>query len=135
MLLLQTSPESKVIWILQQTLICLPNSLNTHQESVTLDEPSHILAITAYKPRKDINIYKSHGLESTFIEIINQKVWLIIWLTLGIVFRHPKIDLNEFNDKYMNKLLDNITKKNKTIFLLGDLNIGFLNFWILSPPV
>ena len=27
----------------------------------------------AYKPRKDLNIYKTHELESTFIEIINPK--------------------------------------------------------------
>ena len=26
------------------------------------------------------------------------------------------MDLNEFNDKYVNKFLDNIAKENKTIF-------------------
>ena len=31
------------------------------------------------------------------------------------------MDLNEFNN--MNKLLDNIPKENKTIYLLGDFNI------------
>ena len=55
------------------------------------------------------------------------------------------MDLNEFNDKYVNKLLDNITEENETTFLLGDFNIDLLkyeshnfqqmNFWILSPPV
>ena len=38
------------------------------------------------------------------------------------------MDLNEFNDKYVNKLLDNITKENKTTFLLGDFNIGLLKY-------
>ena len=33
---------------------------------------------TAYKPKKDLNIYKSHELESTFIEIINPKKSSII---------------------------------------------------------
>ena len=28
---------------------------------------------TAYKPWKDLNIYKSHELESTFIEIVKSK--------------------------------------------------------------
>ena len=28
---------------------------------------------TAYKPRKDLNIYKSHEFESTFIEIVKSK--------------------------------------------------------------
>ena len=54
----------------------------------------------AYKPRKDLNIYKTHELESTFIEIINQKKSNII---IGVVYQHPTMDLNEFNDKYMNK--------------------------------
>ena len=36
------------------------------------------------------------------------------------------MDLNEFNDKYGNKLLDNITKENKTTFLLSDFNIDLL---------
>ena len=36
------------------------------------------------------------------------------------------MDLNELNDKYGNKLLDNITKENKTTFLLSDFNIDLL---------
>ena len=32
------------------------------------------------------------------------------------------MDLNEFNDKYVNKLLDKVTKANKTTFLLADFN-------------
>ena len=34
--------------------------------------------------------------------------------------------LNDFNDKYVNKILDKITKENKTTFLLGDSNIDLL---------
>ena len=37
------------------------------------------------------------------------------------------MDLNEFNDKYVNKLLDNI-KQNKTTFLLEDFNIDLLKY-------
>ena len=75
---------------------------------------------TAYKPRKDLNIYKTHELASTFIEIINPKKSNII---LRVVYRHPTMDLNEFNDNYYaNKLLDNMTRGNKTTFLLGDFN-------------
>ena len=36
----------------------------------------------AYKPRKDLNIYKTHELESTFIELINPKKSNII---LGLI--------------------------------------------------
>ena len=32
------------------------------------------------------------------------------------------MDLNEFNDNYVNKLLDNITRENKTTLLLGDFD-------------
>ena len=49
-------------------------------------------------------------------------------IILGIVYRHPTMDINEFNDKYVNKLLDNITKENKTTFLLGDFNIDLLKY-------
>ena len=79
----------------------------------------------AYKPRKDLNIYKTHELESTFIEIINPKKSNII---LGAVYRHPTMDLIEFNDNYANKLLDSITRENKTTFLLGDFNIDLLKY-------
>ena len=65
-----------------------------------------------------MNIYKSHELESTFVEIINPKKSNII---LGVIYRHPTMDLNEFSDKYVSKLLDNIAKENKTIFYSGTL--------------
>ena len=48
--------------------------------------------------KKKKNIYKSHELESTFTEIINPKKQII----LGAVYRHTSVDLNEFNDKYVN---------------------------------
>ena len=37
------------------------------------------------------------------------------------------MDLNEFNDNYVNKLLDNI-RENKTTFLIGDFNIDLLKY-------
>ena len=56
----------------------------------------------SYKTRNDLNIYKSSELESTFIEIINHKKSNII---VGCIYRHPAMDLNEFNDYYLNELL------------------------------
>ena len=84
----------------------------------------------AYKRRKDLNIHKSHELESTFIEIIKIKLSNKI---LGVVYRHPTMDFKEFNDNYVNKLLDNIAKENKTIFLLGDFNIVLLKYDSHTP--
>ena len=48
------------------------------------------------------------------------------------------MDITELNDKYVNKLLDNVSKENKTTFLLGCFNVDLpqqLNFLVLSPPV
>ena len=38
------------------------------------------------------------------------------------------MDLNEFNDFYINNLLDKLSEENKTVFLLGDLNIDSMNY-------
>ena len=43
------------------------------------------------------------------------------------------MNTNEFNDDYMNELLDKLFKENKTIFLLGDFNIDLLNYDIHQP--
>ena len=38
------------------------------------------------------------------------------------------MDLNDFNNTFLNKLLDKISKENKTVFLLGDFNIDLLKY-------
>ena len=70
-------------------------------------------------------VYKKNELESTFIEIANLKKSNII---LGVIYRHPSMDLTDFNCNYLNKLLENISKEQKSIFLLGDFNVNLLNF-------
>ena len=84
----------------------------------------------SYKTRNDLKIYKSFELESTFIEICNNNKTNII---TGCIYKHPNININEFNDDYLNKLLDKLSKENKTIFLLGDFNIDLLNYDIHPP--
>ena len=42
---------------------------------------------------------------------------------MGCIYRHPNMDLNEFNDYYINNLLDELSKKDKTVFLLCDFHI------------
>ena len=83
------------------------------------------------KTRNDLRIYKSIELESTFIEICNTKKMNII---IGCIYKHPNMNINEFNDDYLNDLLDKLSKENKTIFLLGDFNINLLNYDIYPPP-
>ena len=79
----------------------------------------------SYKCRNDLNIYKKNELESTFIEIVNPKKSNII---VGVIYRHPSMDLTDFNCNYLNKLLENISKEQKSIFLLGDFNVNLLNY-------
>ena len=38
------------------------------------------------------------------------------------------MDLTDFNYSYLNKLLESISKEQKTIFLLGDFNVNVLNY-------
>ena len=65
----------------------------------------------------DQNIYKKSEMESPFIEIVNPRKSNI---TVGIIYRNPSKDLNDFNCNYLNKLLENISKEQKLVFLLGD---------------
>ena len=78
-----------------------------------------------YKLRNDLKIYKSHELESIFIEIINENSKNII---IGCIYRHPSMkDINEFNSQYFNTLADKLSsEKNKGIILMGDFNIDLL---------
>ena len=78
----------------------------------------------SYKPRNDLCIYKSTELESTFIEILSPKKTKVI---VGCIYHHPQMDLNEFNNCYINNLLDKLSKANFPVFLLGGFNIDLLN--------
>ena len=60
--------------------------------------------------------------ESTFTEIVNPKNSNIV---VGVIYRHPSMDLTDFNCNYLNKLLENISKEQKSIFLLGDLTLTY----------
>ena len=47
---------------------------------------------------------------------------------MGVIYRHPSMDFTDFNCNYLNKLLQNISKKQKFVFLLGDFNVNLLNY-------
>ena len=79
----------------------------------------------SYKCRNNPNIYQKNELESTIIETVNPRKLNII---VGVIYRHPSMDLPDFNCNYLNKLLENISKGQKSIFLLGDFNINLLNY-------
>ena len=116
--------------ITKQVFLSNNLNLNNYSFGFTLTESSaggtllYIANHLSYKCRNDRNIYKKSELESTFIEILNPKKSNII---VGIIYRHPSMDLTDFNCNYLNKLLENISKKQKSAFLLGDVNVNLLN--------
>ena len=77
------------------------------------------------KERKDLDsiCYNSYELESKFIEIIhqNQKNTLI-----GCIYRHPSMDVNKFNENFLNPLISKLSLENKKLFLIGDFNIDLM---------
>ena len=110
--------------------VSLSNNLNLNSYSFefTPTETSaggtllYIANHLSYKYRNDLNIYKKIELESTFIEIVNPKN------IAGVIYRHLSINLTDFNCNYLNKLLDNISKEQKSVFLLGDFNVNLSNY-------
>ena len=68
---------------------------------------------------------KENKLESTFIEIAKPRKSNTI---VGVIYRHPSMDLTDFDCNYLNKLLENISKEQKSSFLLGDFNVNLLNY-------
>ena len=80
-----------------------------------------------YKLRKDLQIYKSKELESTFVEVLEpgmSKNNMII----GCIYRHPSMELSEFNNHFLSVLLEKISKENKMVVLLGDFNADLLKY-------
>ena len=73
----------------------------------------------------DLAVYKKNELESTFIEIAKPRKSNII---VGVIHRHPSMDLTDFNCNYLNKLFENIFKEQKSVFLHGHFNVNLLNY-------
>ena len=79
-----------------------------------------------YKVWNELKITKSKELESVFIEIQNNHKRKNV--IAGCIYWHPCMDPAEFNDLYLQNLLDTITFQNKDIFLMGDFNINILQY-------
>ena len=75
-------------------------------------------------PRQDLEklMYKSKLLESCFVEIIVPNKKNII---VGCIYRHPSMNLCEFNNEHLKNLLAKLNNK-KHSFLLGDFNIDLM---------
>ena len=49
-------------------------------------------------------------------------------MIMDCIYCHPHMDLNEFNENYVNNLLDKLSKENETVFLLYDCYIDLFNY-------
>ena len=105
-------------------------NLNNYSSEFTPTEIStggtflYITNYLLYKCHSDLNIYKKNELDSAFIEIFNLKKSNI---NVGVIYIHPSMGLTDFNINYLNKLLENISKEQESIFLCGNFNINLLN--------
>ena len=61
-----------------------------------------------YKKRNDLKILKSKLLESIFIEIINPDVKKLI---IRCIYRHPCMELGEFNNNFLTYLCQKLPRK------------------------
>ena len=92
-------------------------------ESSSRDTLLYIGNHVSRKSRNDLRIYKTAESESTCIELINTKTSNVI---IGAIYKNYTMDLDEFNDIYLDPLLDKTSKESKPIFLLGDFNVDLL---------
>ena len=79
-----------------------------------------------FNPRKDLDIYESKKLESSFTEIINSKESNYI---VGVIYRHPKMETNIFIENKLGGLMNKLSKENKKkIYISGDFNFDLFKF-------
>ena len=112
-------------WLLTVIWIITSSFEFTATESTAGGTLLNIANHLSYKLRDDLNLYKANQLESTFFEIINSKKNNIID---GCFYKHPVMDVADFNKSYLNPLLGKLSKENKQVFLLGDFNSNILNY-------
>ena len=77
-----------------------------------------------------MKIHKKFELESTFIEIINPRKFNII---VGVIYRHPEMDVNDFDNNFLNNLLKKNISRTKKVFLLYDFNIDLMHYKKRKP--
>ena len=109
--------------------ISLPGYHSPHCTFTEAEKGGTILFISKelnFKPRKDLEIYESKELESSFVEIINKKTSNDI---VGVIYRHPKMDTSVFIDKKLNHITNILAKENKKkIYIAGDFNFDLLKY-------
>ena len=72
-----------------------------------------------------MQIIKSKQIESVAIEIIDRthKNTIVI-----CIYKHPNLSVADFNEDYLQHLLDKLSYERKNIILLGDFSIDLLHY-------
>ena len=100
------------------------NPIHTFTEASNGGVCFYISVDIDFKPRNDLKICEIKKIESLFIEIINKNGSNAI---VGVLYRHPSMDMDEFNDVKLELLLSKLyCEKNKRIYLVGDFNFDLL---------
>ena len=71
----------------------------------------------------DLDIKKDKKLESCFIDMINANQQNSI---MGVLYRHPTMDQNEFPNDHLDTLTYRLSKENKPIFIARDWNLHLI---------
>ena len=45
---------------------------------------------------------------------------------MGIIYKHPSMPVNDFNDNYLSPVLHKLSTGNKSVIILGDFNVDLL---------
>ena len=48
-------------------------------------------------------------------------------IIIGSIYRHPSMDLDDFNKNFLNKLFEKVSTEQKSVYLLGVFNVNLLN--------
>ena len=77
-----------------------------------------------YRSRSDPTLYKSKEIESSFIELIEQKKKSTI---AGCIYKHRNVSAGKFTNDFLEPLLEKRSFKKKEVILMGDFHINLLN--------
>ena len=78
-----------------------------------------------FEGRSDLNTFND-DIESVFIEVDKNVVHSDKNIVVGVIYRPPNTNLDNFL-LYMDNLLGSISRENKFCYLLGDYNLNLLN--------
>ena len=78
-----------------------------------------------FMERQDLELF-DENMESVFVEINKSQVQSFKDIIVGVIYRPPNKDIDNFNN-HMQLLLDKLQKENKSCYILGDMNINIIN--------